>query len=130
MSQLEHVIQIAIVGGALAGVLVMGAGQSIADYLNGALRVVTVDVCGWCSGGGCEECDPDQRHDPGEPGPCAWHWTIDGSPCGCDPDDDLAEEYADILDDEVDGSEYDEPDWGDEWDRARDRWLDDRAGAS
>ncbi|MBF6399751.1 hypothetical protein IU438_28695 [Nocardia cyriacigeorgica] len=117
MSPLAHFIQVVIVAAAVVGVLFMLAAQAIADYLNGALRAVSVDVCGWCGGGGCDECDPDQRrYDPDVPGPCAWHWTTDGSPCGCDPDAD-----ADEL-------EFDEPDGAAEWDRARDRALDVEAG--
>ncbi|RJO74140.1 hypothetical protein D5S18_18480 [Nocardia panacis] len=49
---------------------------------------------------------------------------------GDDPDVDLAEKYADILDDEVELPELDEPDWGAEWDRARDRDRDYRWGAA
>lgn len=98
MSPLAHVVQVAIVGGALVGVLVLFAGTATVDYLKAKARAASVD----------------------------------GSPYGRDADDedDLAEEYADILDDEVDGPEYDEPDWGAEWDRARDRDLDYRAGVA
>lgn len=127
MTPLAHVVQVAIVGGALLGVLVLLGGTATVDYLKARARATAAEVCGWCGGGGCDECDPDRRYDPGEPGRCARHWTADGSPCGCDPDDELAEEYADILDDEVD---LPEPDWGAEWDRARDRDLDYRAGVA
>ncbi|WP_218717036.1 hypothetical protein [Nocardia sp. MH4] len=130
MSPLAIVLQAAIVGGALLGVLFLLGGTAVVDYLKARARATAAaELCGWCGGGcdECDECDPDRRYDPGEPGPCARHWTTDGSPCGCDPDNDLAEEYADILNDEVD---LPEPDPGDEWDRARDRDLDYRAGVA
>ncbi|WP_280471161.1 hypothetical protein [Nocardia cyriacigeorgica] len=44
MSDLAYVLQVAIVGAAVAGVLFMFAAQAIADYLNGALRVVSIDA--------------------------------------------------------------------------------------
>ncbi|WP_280185158.1 MULTISPECIES: hypothetical protein [Nocardia] len=78
MSDLAYVLQVAIVGAAVAGVLFLFAAQAIADYLNGALRVVSVDA------------------------------ELDGG--------------------EVDPPEPSGPDFGDEWDRARDRALDVEAG--
>ncbi|MGW6699607.1 hypothetical protein [Nocardia sp. NPDC055049] len=127
MTPLAHVVQVAIVGGALVGVFVLLGGTAAVDYLKAKARAASVEVCGWCAGGGCDECDPDRRHEPDEPGPCAWHWTADGAPCGCDPEH---EEHLDILDDEVDLPEQAEPDFGAEWDRARDRDLDYRAGVA
>ncbi len=106
MSPLAHVLQVAIVGGALVGVLVLLGGTATVDYLKA--RAAAIDAAA------------DGRHEPDEPGPCAWHWTADGSPCGCDPDDEV-----DPDDDEVNP---DDP--GAEWDRARDRDLDYRAGVA
>ncbi len=93
MSPLAHVVQVAIVGGALAGGLVFFAGQALVDYLTGATRPAAV----------------------------------------VDQDDEAAPEfgeYLDILDDEVDLPEQTEPDFGAEWDRARDCDLDYRAGVA
>jgi hypothetical protein len=67
VSPLAHVVQVAIVGGALVGVLVLFAGTATVDYLKAKARAASVDVCGWCGGGGCDECDPDRRYDPSAP---------------------------------------------------------------
>lgn len=119
MSPLAIVLQAAIVGGALLGVLFLFGGTAVVDYLKARARATAAaELCGWCGGGGCDECDPDRRYGPDEPGPCAWHWTADGSPCGCDPDEDDADDPPD------------EDDPGEAWDRARDRDLDYRAGVA
>lgn len=95
MTPLAAVLQACIVGGALIGVLVLLGGTAVADYLAHRAAVAA----------------DNQRYETDEPGPCAWHWTTDGSPCGCDPDEDGDEPTV-------------EDDPGAEWDRARDRDTD------
>lgn len=56
MSTLAHMVQVAILAGALLGVVVLGVGTAVASYLN---KVAAENLCGWCGGGGCDECDPD-----------------------------------------------------------------------
>lgn len=92
MTPLAHVVQVAIIGGALVGVLVMFGGTAVVDYLNAKARAAAAVV------------------DQGD---------------GIDPE---FEEYLDIVDDEVDLPEPDDP--GAEWDRARDRDRDYRWGAA
>lgn len=69
MTPLAHVLQVAIVGGALVGVLVLLGGTATVDYLKAraaAIADAADELCGWCGGGGCDECDPDVvRPDPG-----------------------------------------------------------------
>lgn len=68
MNLLAHVIQVAILGAVLAGALIYLAGLAIVDHRQSAasLLAATDALCGWCGGGGCDECDPDAaRDDPG-----------------------------------------------------------------
>lgn len=56
MSALAHMVQVAILAGALLGIVTLGVGTAVVDYLN---TVATANLCNGCGGGGCEECDPD-----------------------------------------------------------------------
>ncbi len=107
MSPLAIVLQGVIVGVALVVVFVLGAGTAIVDYLNKVAAASIADG----------EDEADRSYDPGDPGPCARHWTTDGSPCGCDPDEDVDELLV-------------EDDPGDAWDRAHDRWTDGQLGVA
>lgn len=89
MSPLAHVVQVAIVGGAVIGVFVLLGGTAVVDYRKARAAAVA---------------DQADNHDP------------------------EFEEYLDILDDEVELPEPDDP--GAEWDRARDRDLDYRWGVA
>ncbi|WP_342801004.1 hypothetical protein [Nocardia sp. No.11] len=89
MSTLAHVIQVAICGGAVAGALVFLAAHWIHDALHPAMSATLglggeqlpddEALCGWCGGGGCDECDPDAfRPDPGAEQDRARDRWIDG----------------------------------------------------
>ncbi|MGW5377479.1 hypothetical protein ACWESM_18735 [Nocardia sp. NPDC003999] len=61
MSPFALMLQCAIVGGALIVVFILGIGTAIADHVTKRRRTA---VCGWCGGGGCDECEPDRLHYP------------------------------------------------------------------
>ena len=67
MSTVAHIIQCAIVGGTLIAVVYFFYALVRADLrANPSITVVAEELCSWCGGGGCEECDPDAvRADPG-----------------------------------------------------------------
>lgn len=76
MNLLAHMVQVAILAGALLGVVVLGVGTVVADYL---CKVAADNVCDWCGGGGCDECDPAAaRPDPGAEQDRARDRWIDG----------------------------------------------------
>ncbi|MFD3431121.1 hypothetical protein [Nocardia fluminea] len=81
MTPLAHVVQVAIIGGALIGVFVLFGGTAIVDYLKSKARAAAFPIerpfdgpCG-CDGSGCIECQPD---DPGAEWDRAHDRWIDG----------------------------------------------------
>lgn len=79
MTPLAHVVQVAILGGALIGVFVLLGGTAAVDHMKAKARAAAfpiefpLDALCACSRAGCPECDPaDEETNDGDDTGADW----------------------------------------------------------